>query len=143
MREQLELLAKKLLIRDRITFLGDVADIYTTMCRWDLFCYATTEREGLGNAVGEAMLIGLPCLVTDIGPMREFLGDEGAIELVKAKNPVMLAESIVSLMLDLNARNRLSVKGRQLAKSRFDSKRFALNYAMAVGFCQSDRSLFH
>ncbi len=72
LRPSLESLCQELQVGDRTTFLGDIRDVYGAMSGWDLFAYATTEREGLGNAVSEAMAFGLPCIVTDVGPMKEF-----------------------------------------------------------------------
>ena len=71
---------------DAVRFLGEVGDVYGQMARWDLFAYATTANEGLGNAVAEAMMFGLPCVVTDVGPMREFAGDGSA---VRSARPVL------------------------------------------------------
>ena len=134
LRQQLESLARELSIVDGVSFLGDVGDIYGAMGHWDLFAYATTEREGLGNAVSEAMALGLPCVVTDVGPMREFQEGGGTIQLVRAQHPSSMADSIISLMYDLLARKRLSLAGHSFAHSRFNSGTFSGKYAAAFGF---------
>jgi glycosyltransferase involved in cell wall biosynthesis len=53
-------LAARLSLGDSVRFLGMVNDVYTTMRKWDLFTYSTTVEEGFGNAVAEAMMLGLP-----------------------------------------------------------------------------------
>ncbi|MFN7731663.1 MAG: glycosyltransferase [Pirellula sp.] len=132
LRERLKSLARELGIESAVRFLGDVADVYAVMSNWDLFAYATTEREGLGNAVSEAMALGLPCVLTDVGPMREFRGDGAAIRLVRANDANDLAEAIVDLMLDADARRQLSSEGRALATSRFACERFARGYLEVI-----------
>ncbi|MEI8211718.1 MAG: glycosyltransferase [Planctomycetota bacterium] len=132
LRKPLESLAKELAITGKVSFLGDVANIYSAMSRWDLFAYATTEREGLGNAVSEAMVLGLPCVVTDVGPMREFNGDGEAIRLVRATDPSSMADSIMSVMIDLNIRMQLSSSGHSLSRSRFSSETFSKKYAATL-----------
>ena len=65
---ELEAVANELSIADEMKFLENVGDIYSVLWRWDLFIFSTTEREGLGNALSEAMALGLPCVVSDVGP---------------------------------------------------------------------------
>jgi glycosyltransferase involved in cell wall biosynthesis len=132
LRKPLESLAEELAIVDKVTFLGDIANIYSVMSHWDLFAYATTENEGLGNAVSEAMALGLPCIVTDVGPMREFNGDGEAIRLVRATDPSSMADSIMSVMVDLNIRMQLSSSGHSLSRSRFSSETFSKKYAATL-----------
>ena len=132
LRKPLESLAEELAIADKVTFLGDVANVYSVMSRWDLFAYVTTENEGLGNAVSEAMALGLPCVVTDVGPMREFNRDGEAIRLVRAQDPSSIADSIVSVMIDLDIRMQLSSSGHALCRTRFSSEMFSKKYAAMI-----------
>jgi hypothetical protein len=89
----LRTLASELGIADAVVLLGQVSDVYGVMTRWDLFAFTATEREGLGNAVVEAMMLGLPCTVTDVASMREACGGSGAL-LVPPGNPVALADAL-------------------------------------------------
>ena len=133
LRSQLEGLARELSITDKMTFLGDVADIYKVMSRWDLFAYATTEQEGLGNAVSEAMAMGLPCVITDIGPMREFEGDGTCVQLVTPRNPVSLAKSILEVIPDHVKRRQLGSAARDQSLLRFSPDGFAKEYRKILG----------
>ena len=42
-------LAVELNIDRQTKFLGDISDVYGQMSSWDLFAYATTDREGFGQ----------------------------------------------------------------------------------------------
>jgi glycosyltransferase involved in cell wall biosynthesis len=126
----LKRLASGLGIVDSVRFLGDVSDVYGQMADWDLFAYSTTAREGLGNALAEAMMFGLPCVVTDVGPMREFAGDsQETVRLVPPASPLALADAICSLIPNVAARARLGAAGQAFAQSRFHPNVFARRYA--------------
>ncbi|MGA2665411.1 MAG: glycosyltransferase [Nitrososphaerales archaeon] len=81
-----------------------------------------SEEEGFARAVSEAMASGTPCVVSDIPAMRELYG--GAAVLVPPGDPAKLAESLVSLLLDEDARSDLSRLGVARAK-RFTWKETA------------------
>lgn len=113
----------------RIDFLGDTQDVYSVLATWDLFAYATTPSEGLGNAVTEAMMAGLPCVLTDIGPMREFVGNDRSVHLVKPYDPRAMASAIRQLIFDYDERVRLSAAGYAWANENFSIERFVNEHA--------------
>lgn len=134
-RGALERLVGDLGLSGAVRFAGDVADVYGRMTGWDLFAYATTEREGFGNAVAEAMMFGLPCVVTDVGPMREFAGNGDAVRLVTAADPAAMATAICDLIVDVDARAALSGAAKRHAMARFHPKVFAKRYAEILSLC--------
>ena len=135
-RPALEALAAGLGLGDAIRFLGDVGDVPAALRRWDLFAYATTPDEGLGNAVAEALTAGLPCVVTEIGPMREFFEqtpDGPTVRLVPPADPPALAAALIELIPDQAARARLATAGRAFAEQKFGLAAFARGYLAALG----------
>jgi glycosyltransferase involved in cell wall biosynthesis len=126
-------LAAELGILQNTRFLGDLSDVYGQMSQWDLFAYATTDREGLGNAVAEAMMFGLPCVVTDVGPTHEFAGDGSAVKLVRHADADALANGICQLIPDDAARGALSSAGRAWAETNYHPQTFATRYANLLG----------
>jgi glycosyltransferase involved in cell wall biosynthesis len=122
-------LASDLGMADAVRLLGRVTDVYSVMARWDLFAYATTEREGLGNSLLEAMMLGLPCAVTDVGPMREVAGDPPANVLVPARDPVALAAALARLAGDVGLRRHVGTAARSRALAKFRPDVFARRYA--------------
>ncbi len=95
------------------------------MHRWDLFAYATTDREGLGNAVSEAMAFGLPCILSDVGPMREFVGPDNAARLFRQSSDTELAEAIISLVGDFIRKESDVKSGAGIRLQAFRSGYFA------------------
>ena len=126
-------LTAELEIEPAVRFLGDLSNVYEAMAKWDLFAYATTEREGLGNAVSEAMMLALPCVLTDIGPIREFAGDGTATRMVPPHDPTAMADALVELIPGLVARARLSAAGFAWAFDRFHPGVFARRHAKILG----------
>lgn len=128
-RGPLQALADSLGVAGSVRFLGNVTDIYGVMAGWDLFAYATTEAEGMGNTVAEAMMFGLPSVLTDIGPIREVCGPDEVALLVPPRDPVALAVALGRLAADFGTRGRLSEAGRRWAETQFHPETFARRYA--------------
>jgi len=128
LRRDLEALADGLAIAGRVRFLGTVPDVAAVHRTWDLFVYSTTKREGFGNALIEAMMSGLPCLASDTGPVREVVGRGGGGSLVAPGEVAALADRIVALLRDGEARARLAAAGRKRAEETFSQEAFAEAY---------------
>jgi glycosyltransferase involved in cell wall biosynthesis len=74
--------------------------------------------EGMPLVIGEAMAMEKPVVATDVGGVRELMGDVG--KLVPAKNPESLAEAMRSTMrCSEEERHRLGVAGRARIASLF------------------------
>jgi glycosyltransferase involved in cell wall biosynthesis len=125
-RDSLEALAKELGIADQTRFLGSVADVFATMAGWDIFAYTTTDREGLGNALAEAMRFGLPCIASDVAPIRELGGSE--IVYVPPRQDRILASAILALSASVERRSAIGFSGRCRAECRFSPERYATRY---------------
>jgi glycosyltransferase involved in cell wall biosynthesis len=59
-----------------VRMLGHRDDVPDLMCAADCLCFPS-RWEGLGGTVIEAMALELPIVASDIGPIREALGDVG------------------------------------------------------------------
>ena len=78
-----------------------------------------------GAALAEAIALGLPCVVTDVGPMREVGGEDGAVCYVRADSDSELAASATELLGDYPRRCLMSERSRARAEARFDGACFA------------------
>jgi glycosyltransferase involved in cell wall biosynthesis len=99
-------------LEEAVTFTGyatdaAVAAAYTTA---DVLV-VTSEHEGFGVPVVEAMAAGLPVVAYDQGAVPEVLGDAGV--LVASRDPYALAEAVGSLLSDPMRRAELAAAGRR------------------------------
>ncbi len=129
LRQVLEAQATELGIRKSVQFLGMVENVNQVIRSWDLFVYATTEREGMGNAVAEAMMVGLPSVATEVAPIREVAGTPPVIRLTPPGDAVALAQVIIDLIDNIDERSRLGREARGRALQHFSSAEFARRYA--------------
>ncbi|GMM87161.1 glycosyltransferase [Vibrio fortis] len=91
-REALELLAKKLNVSDRVTFLGLVEDMVSFYNSLDVFCLPS-RSEGLPLSSLEAQACNIPTVAMDVGAVKETLCPVTG-HLVKPDNIPHLAYSL-------------------------------------------------
>ena len=78
---------------------GLQTDVRPWLSAADLFV-STSRAEGMPNAVMEAMACGLPAVLSDIPPHREFLeaGDGLSVVLVDGEDPIAVASGIQAIV---------------------------------------------
>jgi glycosyltransferase involved in cell wall biosynthesis len=76
------------------------ADVFVLPSRW----------EGLGSVLIEAMALRAPIVATDLGPVRETVGDRTA-RIVPVEAPAELASAIVATLGDAAARAEMADQG--------------------------------
>ncbi|MEW9581488.1 glycosyltransferase family 4 protein [Paraburkholderia sp. DGU8] len=100
----------------RFALLGERSDVPACLAAMDVFCLSS-RTEGFPNVVGEAMAMGLPCVVTDVGDAAMLVTDTG---VVVAKEDAEALAAGLSRVIDMTpeARARLG----QMAKARIHSE---------------------
>lgn len=101
LREELELLTKKLELENRISFPGFVSDVVEVMQHASLFVM-TSDHEGMPNALQEAMAMRLPCISTDCGGggARELIQDGINGVLIKRNDLEGLVKGLRGILSD-------------------------------------------
>jgi glycosyltransferase involved in cell wall biosynthesis len=94
---------------------GGVADIWPYLADADIFALAS-PTEALGIAAMEAMAAGLPCVVSNVGGMPEFVVEGLTGELFDPGNPMELAEKLIGLLNDPERRTRMSAAAKNAAE---------------------------
>ena len=95
-------------LRRDMPALLDAADGFVLSSAW----------EGMPLVVGEAMAMEKPVVVTDVGGVRELVGDTGVI--VPAKNSDALAEAMLAMMSNTpQVRDSLGRAARERIQTRF------------------------
>ena len=86
-------LSDELGLNECVTFFGEEADVSPFMLAADLFV-SSSVTEGLPVSLLEAMSVGLPALVTDVGGMGEVARLSGAVTLVPSSDPDRMAGAL-------------------------------------------------
>lgn len=118
-RGELESLAAKLDLAERVRFLGDVTageGVRTELDRADLFVLPS-HQEGLPRAAIEAMARSLPCIGSTVGGFPELLPPE---DLVPPGNVPALASKIREVVTDPQRMARMSARNWEKSKEYRD-----------------------
>lgn len=108
-------------VADRFVLLGERSDVPQCLAAMDLFCLPS-RTEGFPNAVGEAMAMGLPCVVTDVGDASFLLGDGGVV--VPKGDSQALASGLLRLInMPQQERVNLGAKGKARVEAEFSIAR--------------------
>ena len=66
---------RELEVADRVSFIGELDDVRPVLTALDVFVLPSTAVESFSNAALEAMAIGRPVILSDIGGAREMIDD--------------------------------------------------------------------
>jgi GalNAc-alpha-(1->4)-GalNAc-alpha-(1->3)-diNAcBac-PP-undecaprenol alpha-1,4-N-acetyl-D-galactosaminyltransferase len=118
-RGDLEQLAGRLGLADRVIFRGQTAQPWEVMAQADAFVMPSSF-EGFPNALLESMAVGLPCVVYDCpsGPAEMTRGGEDAL-LVPLNDQAALTQALGRVMGDAGLRQELGERARRSVLERY------------------------
>lgn len=102
----------------RVHFLGSRSDIPDILAALDIFVFSSLQ-EGLPVAVTEAMLAGVPMIISDIDPLLEASANGQYAEVFPVKDHGALSEKILFLLQNAEERKSLGDKAKQFALDNF------------------------
>lgn len=105
-------------IDGRVHFLGKRADVPLVLNSLDIFVLSSVQ-EGLGIAAIEAMLAGLPVVVSDAGALVEVAGEGRYASVFRTGDADALAAKLLELAGDAALRARRGAEGREWATRQF------------------------
>ena len=106
---------------DRFVLLSERADVQVCLAAMDMFCLHS-RTEGFPNVVGEAMAMGLPCVVTDVGDAAVLVADGGVV--VPREDSNALAQGLERLVaLPTGARRELGQRAKARIHAEFTIER--------------------
>lgn len=106
---------------DRFVLLGERSDVPVCLAAMDIFCLSS-RTEGFPNVVGEAMAMGLPCVVTNVGDAAMLVADTGIV--VPKNNSSALAEGLCQLLaMTSDERKQLGQKAKARIHAEFTMDR--------------------
>jgi glycosyltransferase involved in cell wall biosynthesis len=126
--------AMALEVADRVHFIGAVDDVRPVLAALDVFVLPSTGVESFSNAALEAMSMGRPVILSDIGGAREMITDGVEGYVVSASElAARLPAIIAALYADRRKRQQMGQAARDRAVCSFSVS------AMVAGY----RGVFH
>ena len=126
-KAKLEQMALNLDLDPKEIFIGSRNDIPNILASADIFALSTTEAEGFGIVIIEAMAAGLPIIASDVSACREILDNGNAGILVPTGRVDLWAKEIKNLLGSKKLREYYigkSIKNLQ----NYDSKNVILKW---------------
>ena len=129
LREQLLRRAAALEIADRVSLVGEFEDVRPVLAAIDVFVLPSIAVESFSNAALEAMSMGRPVILSDIGGAREMIDDGVEGYVVSATElSARLPAIIAALYSDSRKRQGMGAAARARAVSRFSVAGMAAAY---------------
>lgn len=102
-------------IEDRVHFLGSRSDIPDILSELDVSVLSSLQ-EGMPVAISEAMLVGVPLVLSDIEPHIEASQDGKFASIFPTGNADALSKELIRLLTDKNTRDELSRSAMAFAR---------------------------
>ncbi len=113
--------------QNKFLFLGEQLDVGSYLLASDIFCLHSIS-EGFPNALGEAMLHGLPCVSTNVGEAEQMLNSKQ--HLVEPSCPINLARGLENLVkLDSQERLEIGLFNQRRILDEYTIKKISDQYA--------------
>lgn len=122
LRPQLEHQIKHLHLEKHVVMPGFRPDVLSLLKGFDLFVMSS-ETEGLGTSLLDAMAAGKACIGTRVGGIPEVIDDGVTGLLVPPHDPPALATAIARLLKDSALRARMGQAGLDRVRTRFSVER--------------------
>ncbi len=126
-KSKLEKIAQNLGLEPKEIFLGSRNDISNILANADIFAFSTSEAEGFGIVIIEAMAAGLPIIATDVPACREVLDNGNAGLLVPEGRVDLWIKEIKSLLNSEKLRDHYINKSIKNLRN-YDSKNVILKW---------------
>jgi glycosyltransferase involved in cell wall biosynthesis len=127
-RAKIEPLIVELGLQEHVRLLGSRRDVPRLLFAADLFLL-TSISEGIPLTIIEGMAAGLPVVSTDVGGVREILGDPAVGKLAPAGDDQQLAQALIELAENSRLRMEWGERGRDRAFEMFSEQTMHAQYA--------------
>lgn len=127
-------LCEQLGLTPAVRFCGERRDVGTWLRAADVFVLSSTT-EGLPVSMIEAMAVGLPAIVTEVGALPELVALSGAGSTVPAGSVGALAGAIVDLAQRRDELAALGERASRCYRAHFTPERMAAEYLSLYRGC--------
>jgi glycosyltransferase involved in cell wall biosynthesis len=118
---------KSLGLENRIIFTPHEDDVAAAYCRSDALILPSRDNDPFGLVAAEAMMLGLPVIVTDQCGIAGYLTHEKDAMIVKADSPTELKQAIDKIKNE-ELRMKNSMAGQKTAQKLFTAQRMVEAY---------------
>ena len=122
-----EAYSKKIGTASSVQFLGKRNDIGQLLLQSDVFVLPS-RREGMPNALIEAMLKAMPCIATDISGCRDLITNRVNGLLVPPANIDLLGDAIIHMLEHPDEARKMGKKARETVCEKLDINLVAHQY---------------
>jgi sugar transferase (PEP-CTERM/EpsH1 system associated) len=119
LKNELEGLTDNLGVKDKVSFLGFRDNVSDIMQAFDVFVLSSLQ-EGISLSLLEAMALGRPTVVTNVGGNPEVVVDGITGLVCPPEDPEALASAITKIMKDRDAAGGMGESGRKRVEAQFD-----------------------
>ncbi|MDQ8757224.1 glycosyltransferase [Sphingosinicella sp. LHD-64] len=112
-------------VGDRLTLLGERDDLIEWQAAMDIFALFS-NGEGMPNVVAEAMSVGIPCVVTDVGDAALLVGNTGVV--IQPRDGDALVAALERLAFAGAERRRLAAEARARVLAEFSMNAAVARY---------------
>ena len=126
-RSNLEALARKLEIYDKVRFVGHRDDIPQFLKMFDIFVLPSFD-EGFAFTLIEAMATGKPVVATAVGDTPEVVQSGKNGFLVRPRDPEDIKEKMALLLKDRQLRHQMGQAGMRIVAHKFSIKGMVNRY---------------
>jgi glycosyltransferase involved in cell wall biosynthesis len=117
-QDDLHKLVQSLGVEDTVKFLSKRDDVYNILSATDVFVLPS-EKEGMSNALLEAMASGCGCVVSDIPENTELIKDDKNGLSFKQGNPQALSKAIQKLYNESTLREQFGDRARKKVEAEY------------------------
>jgi glycosyltransferase involved in cell wall biosynthesis len=135
-------LSDELGLNECVIFFGEQADVSPFMLAADLFVISSIT-EGLPVSLLEAMSVGLPAVVTDVGGMGEIARLSGAITLVPSSDPEGMAVALCDAITRKQELPKLGQLASHCYEQHFRPERMLDDYMSLYNRSGFNRQVLH
>jgi sugar transferase (PEP-CTERM/EpsH1 system associated) len=127
LHQELNDLCQTLGMGDNVSLLGKRDDVHALLRQFDVFALPSLS-EGISNALLEAMSAGLPAVATNVGGNPEIVQHGVTGLLVPPQDSRALADALLQVLSDPDARQTMGRKGRERVEAHFSLPGMAQRY---------------
>ncbi|MBL8014278.1 MAG: GT4 family glycosyltransferase PelF, partial [Candidatus Omnitrophica bacterium] len=124
-RHELEVLARRLGLRNHVEFLGNRSDVPQLLSQVDVMVMATVTQEAFGRVIIEAQAAGVPVVATKIGGIVEVVDHEKTGLLVLPKDSEGMADAVLRLLNEQKFAQSLVVNAKKKIADKYTVKHMA------------------